>query len=369
MSRVPLALALLLVTVSAALAQGGPPPARVQLDAVRSESLEQWREVTGSLRALRRSTLSAEVEGRVVSVPVREGDHLETGATVARLDDTLLKLGVDSARAALSARGAAVLDAEAQLEKAARDLPRAQRLFETSQAVSEQVVDDARTSLARAQAGLARAEAEQRSAQAALSRAREQLADAVVTAPFAGAVVARHVEIGSWLRVGDAVADLASVDDLEAWLHVPERYLGRLASLEDGLQLRVPALGRVLEAPLSAIVPDADPLARTLTVRVSVPDPSGLTPGMSVVGLVPTGVQEPSLTVSRDALLRDDAGEFVYFNGGGHAVVARVTTLFAAGERVAVRSQQLQPGMKVVTEGHQRLFPGQPLVDMNGGGS
>jgi RND family efflux transporter MFP subunit len=369
MPRALPSLLFLLATAAAALAQGGPPPARVQLDPVRSESLEQWREVTGSLRAVHRSTIAAEVEGRVVEMPVREGDRVEKGAVLARLDDRLLGLAVAGARAELASKRAAVSDAEAQREKAARDLPRAQRLFESSQAVSEQVVDDAQTALLRAEAGVARAEAGRRSAEVELERARELLGDAVVTAPFPGTVVGKHVDSGAWVRTGDGIVDLASVDELEAWLDVPERYLVRIGALRNGLQLRIPALGRVLEASLSTVVPDADPLSRTLTVRVAVPRTEGLAPGMSVVGLAPTGRQEDSLTVDRDAILRDDAGEFVYFDGGGRAMVARVETLFTAGDRVAIHSSQLNPGMQVVTEGHQRLFPGQPLAPMGAGGS
>ena len=51
------------------------------------------------------------------------------------------------------------------------------------------------------------------------------------------------------------------------------------------------------------------------------------------------------------------------------SLVARVETLFPVGGRVALRSVQLRPGTPVVTEGHQRLSPGQPLASINGGGS
>lgn len=343
---------------------GGPPPAKVVLGDVRDEQVEQWREVTGSLRALQRSTVAAEVEGRAIDVPVREGEAVAAGGLLARQDATLLRLAADSAAAELGARRAAVADAQAVLEKAERDLPRARRLYESEQAVSEQVYDDAGTDLARARAGLERARAEQTRAEAELARARERLEDAAIRAPFAGTVVLRHAEAGEWLRVGDPVAELVSAERLEAWLDVPERYLQRLRALDDRVQLRLPAIGQVVQAPVTAVVPQADELARTLKVRVAVPDASHLAPGMSVIGLVPTGVRESSLTVPEDAVLRDDAGEFVYFDGGGQAVVARVETLFAVGDRVALRSSSLRPGMKVVVEGHQRLFPGQPLQAM-----
>ena len=360
-ARPALFAALLAVLAPTASAQQGPPPANVVLDEVRSENAEQWREVTGSLRALQRATVAAEVEARVLSVALRAGESVERGGLLAKQDPTLLKLAVDGARAELDARKAAVADAQAGLEKAERDLPRARRLFEADRAVAEQVFDDARTTEARARAGLEVAKAEEQRAAAALAEAREQLDDATIRAPFAGTVVARLAEDGEWLRVGDPVVELVTADRLEAWLDIPERYLQRLHQLNDRVQLRLPALGTVLSAPVTAIVPLADELARTVQVRVAVPETQDLAPGMSVIGLVPTGQRETTLTVPEDAVLRDDAGEFVYFDGGGRAVVARVETLFAVGDRVAVRSSSLRPGAKVVVEGNQRLFPGQPL--------
>jgi membrane fusion protein (multidrug efflux system) len=89
---------------------------------------------------------------------------------------------------------------------------------------------------------------------------------------------------------------------------------------------------------------------------------------MSVVGLVPTGVRDESLTVPQDAVLRDDAGEYVYVDGGGRAAVVRVETLFSVDDRLVVRSTGLQPGARVVVEGHQRMFPGQPLEPVGGPG-
>ena len=55
---------------SAALAQpgGGPPPSPVVVEAVRMETVEQWREVTGELRAVRRALLASEEDGLVVEV-------------------------------------------------------------------------------------------------------------------------------------------------------------------------------------------------------------------------------------------------------------------------------------------------------------
>src|SRR5688572_14095863 len=73
---------------------GGPPPARVVLDKARIERIEQQRMVTGELQATRRALLATQEQGWVVEFSVREGDLIEAGGVVARLDDKLLDLEV-----------------------------------------------------------------------------------------------------------------------------------------------------------------------------------------------------------------------------------------------------------------------------------
>ena len=85
-------------------------------------------------------------------------------------------------------------------------------------------------------------------------------------------------------------------------------------------------------------------------------------PGMSVVGLAPTGEDVDVLTVHKDAILRDNAGAYVFYDAGSTAMAARVTELFPIGDFMAIRSAGVQPGTMVVVEGNERLYPGANLV-------
>jgi len=77
--------------------------------------------------------------------------------------------------------------------------------------------------------------------------------------------------------------------------------------------------------------------SRLFPIRVAIPNPGELAqPGMTVVGMVPVGRKMPRLTIHKDAILRDDAGEFVYFDAGGMAMPARVRTRFSIGDRVVI---------------------------------
>lgn len=354
----------------ASSARAQAPAASVRVDVARSEPIETWRESTGQIRASRRSVLAAEEEGLVAQMLVREGDKVDSGQVIARLDDKRAALELRRAEAVLKSVEAVVAEREALVDNARRDLERVQQTYDRGGG-NEREIDQARTSLQAAEARLAAARADVVLNEVLVDLAGTRLEDMTVRAPFAGRIVRRSAEVGQWLGGGDAVAEIVSLETVEAWIDVPERLVARLN--EDGgrVRVRIPATGDEVEATSFTVVPDADPRSRLFPVRIVLENPDErLRPGMSAMGLTPTGVTEPTLTVHKDAMLRDDAGEFVYFavpgEGGSYmGAPARVTRLFAAGDRVAIRAGALPPGAMVVVEGNERMFPMQPLNILN----
>ncbi|MHC4830544.1 MAG: efflux RND transporter periplasmic adaptor subunit, partial [Planctomycetota bacterium] len=265
---------------------------------------------------------------------------------------------------ALEAARAALVDVRrAEAEKAKLDYDRAATLLNTSSAGSKAEVDRTRTEVQAANARVRAAEAERDQATILKERASQAEADMTVLAPFDGVVVRKRTEVGEWVRPGDPVVDLLDLDQIDVWLDVPERWLGRLNDPKTELKIDVPATGDGFAVTGAAVVPLADALSRLFPVRVRMQNPTRrLKPGMRVSGFVPTGEKRPVLTVHKDAILRDDAGAFVYFAAGTTAAVARIEPLYATSRtRMAVRAQGLKPGSQVVTEGNERLFPGRPL--------
>lgn len=358
-----LVLGLLLAATSAAAAQpeGGPPPASVTLDPARTEAIEQWREVTGELRVVRRSIVASRQDGQVVEMLVDDGEAVEAGAVLARLDPTLASLAVAQEAARVAAQQGVVARLASELEKSRRDWTRYEGLGANG-SVSGQELDDIQTATALSEASSAEAAGDLASARAALAAAQERLAQMIVVAPFAGRVVRKQTEVGQWLQAGDPVAEVVALDQIEARLNVPESIAAGLKEGESTVRVRVRALGAEATGVVGFVLPEADAMSRLFPVRVVLANADGrMRPGMSIVGLIGSGLIAPSLTVAKDAILRDDAGEFLYFDAGGRAAVARVRTLFASGDRVAIAGG-LPPGANVVVSGNERLFPGQPLA-------
>jgi multidrug efflux pump subunit AcrA (membrane-fusion protein) len=193
----------ILATLLGGAAARGQPPAWVVVDPARLESVEQWREVTGELRAVRRSLLAAQEEGLVVDLLRQE--------VIARLHDVRAVLDVERAAADAEARKALVVQREADAEKMGRDLSRIEEMVSRG-AGNERERDNARTDQKTAAARLDQARAELAAAEAQLGLARQRLADLTIEAPFGGVVVSRRTDVGQWLQRGDAVVEIVALD-------------------------------------------------------------------------------------------------------------------------------------------------------------
>jgi RND family efflux transporter MFP subunit len=332
----------------------------VKVDPARTEMIEQWREVSGELRVLKRSVIASRQEGQVVRMLVDAGETVKQGDVLASLDEVLTEIDVRRFEAELASKRGAVTAREAELDRANRDWARYEAL--DNRTVADRDIDAARSSAALATARLDESRADVAGADAALATARERLAQMTIRAPFAGRVVQKMTEVGQWLRSGDAVVEVIALDQIEARLDVPEDLAAMLLQGDPRVKVRIKPLGTEVEGSVLGFLPEADRLSRLVPLRVVLPNEKELLrPGMSITGLVATGKSAPTVTVSKDGVLRDDAGEFLFFDAGGSAVPVRVRTRFGIGDRVAVEAN-LPPGANVIVQGNERLFPGQPVM-------
>jgi RND family efflux transporter MFP subunit len=353
---------------STTLAQNGPPPAQVFLETAKLETLADARPVTGEIRSRHTAELASQVEGLALEVLIEEGDQVKQGQVVARLDAQRAQLEFERAQAQLLSDQSLIDQRQADLEQARRDLARVEELDARASAGAAQL-DAARTLVASRAAELAQARADLAVSQSNLAIAAKELKDMSITAPFAGTVTSKHTEVGQWIATGDPICTIVSMTELEARIDIPQSLLPALerannaTSNKPTIEIKLPSIPVPMNATVHAVVPQADTLSRLFPVRLFVDDPEKqLRPGMSLTAMVPTGTQADLLTVSKDAILRNSAGEYVYFNNNGAAALAPITRLFSVGNRVVIRSPMIRPGVQVVIEGNERMFPTQPMI-------
>jgi len=352
-------------------AQNGPPPARVKLENLRMMEVEQRRSVTGDLRASARSRVATQIAGQVLEMMVDVGDEVERGAVIARLDSELLEIDLVRAEAEIRANEATVNEREASIRLAQFDVDRLEVLAR-SQGATVRELEDARARLDEVKARLAVATADLAAAASDAARIRKRIGDTQVRAPFAGQVIAKATEVGEWLSEGGMVVELVSIETIDAYLDVPQQFVASLQRQPDSagnlptVSVRIDALGAVVESSDVVVIGSGDRLARTFPVRVRIVNPDrDMKPGMSVTGSVPTGERTTALTISKDAVRRNDAGTFTFFDGGGGVAAARpVELMFAVGDRYVMRDRGWSTDTRVIVEGNERVFPGQPLIDI-----
>lgn len=361
-------LVLIGIILPAALSAQGMPPQPVRVDPVRLEMIVERRLVTGEIRAVHASSVAVRESGLVCRIEVREGRIVEKDAVLARLDDSRLCIELATVKAAGDVARANLEERRFLLEQAARDLE-ALKSLSRSQASNPKELADAGSTHKAAGARVRQAEflLEENDRRADLLRRRIQ--DMVIRAPFAGAVTMKHKEVGEWVGVGEAVFDLTSVSDLEAWLAAPQSIYASVKKGGIPVTLVVDATGKTVQATDYRIVPRVDVRGRTFPLVVRIPGGgASVAPGMSVTAWVPTGKRAKQMTVSKNALLTGDSGYYLYVARGGSpdkpaaATPVQVKRLFAVRDRVVVQSPGLRSGDRAIVEGNERLFPMTPVI-------
>ena len=340
----------------------GRPPTPVRAEPVVVAEVQEHRQITGDLRALARSNVATIEAGLVVECPIEEGDVVKRGDVLARLDDRRVVLELRRIEAQAKSAQATVAERAAEVRRRQRDYELLTQLSQSS-AGNPKELADAESDLQVAQARHEQAERDVEVLHAQAELLRTRLEDTVITAPFDGVIVTKHTEVGQWLGAGDPLTEIVSVGAFDAWLSVPQSYAEAVTQkgVEVGIQVRASQRRYPPTAP--RIIRQVDPIARTFHLVVRVEDEEDhLAPGMSVTGWVPTGQRARHLLLPRDALLRNQAGFFVYQvsqrpGAPAQALPRQVEMLFEYEAFVAIRPGGLEEGDLVVTEGNERLFP------------
>jgi RND family efflux transporter MFP subunit len=319
-----------------------PAPARVELERVGSAALRAVISASGTIEARRITEIGSEVPGRIVEVLVDVGDSVTEGAVLFRIDPGPYRMALAEAEAGLSLARAESANAQ---EEAAR-----LRLLLEQRAASQQRYDQLRTRAEVARAQVAQGEAR-------VAKARRDLAQTEVRAPYAGSVVERRAHEGAMTGQGPILV-LQESGALEAILNVPEATPVPVR-VGDPVRLFVEGLADPLEARIERVSGRVDPGTRTYEVRGSVADPSGLVKAGSYARAELASTRaEPRPVVHRSALVTRDGRSFVLRVEDGVVRYASVRVGIVDGERAELLSGVAEGDLVVRGEATTRLAEG-----------
>jgi RND family efflux transporter MFP subunit len=347
-------------------------------------------DASGYVVARRQATVSSKITGRVIDVLIEEGQHVQAGQVIARLDASNYKANLDEASAQEATSQANLKVAQISADLAGPKYQRNQQIHAKG-FLSEQAVEDARGAYETSLANLEVAKRQVAGSRANLEVAQRNLNDTVVTAPFSGVVTVKAAQPGEivspisagggFTRTG--ICTIVDMESLEVEVDVAESFINRVSA---GMPATVKLDAYpdwVIPAEVIAVIPTADRSKATVTVRVGMKQKDArIVPemGARVSFLAPaeapsSGAAAPtrSVTVPADAVQTEGDQPVVYVISDGK-VERRAVRLGAKTDQGQVLLAGVSAGETVAVGGQGKLKDGsavrivkKPVSDQSAG--
>ncbi|HHN74186.1 MAG TPA: efflux RND transporter periplasmic adaptor subunit [Acidobacteria bacterium] len=322
----------------------------VRVVRVGSGEVQTTHHYLGQVLGRTEVTLAPRITGRILEVTVREGDRVQAGQTLVRLDSREIDDAVARAEARLASARVALEAARVALETQQDATARDEVLFE-AEAISREQRDRSRAASQAAKARFAASQAQLTAAKSTLDSARTRLAYAHLEAPVEGRVAARLADPGDLATPGRAVLRIVPVEAVRVRCRAPAE---DLSALEVGRDARLAVGDRTLNARISRTFP-AMGREHLATFEIDLADPPAeLVPG-ATVGVDVVVSSASGSTVPTDSLLEGERGSFVFTTEGRTAHLVKVEPLARSEQRVAVAGPP-NPGEWVIVARPSRLM-------------
>lgn len=335
--------------------QGGPLPQRVLYVTPATESVTEFEEFTGRTAATEVIELRARVSGYLDKLHFEDGEEVVEDQPLFTIDDR--PFIAEEKRTA-----AAVAQYEARIKRLESQEKRSKTLFD-KQAISQDEYETIKYDLAEARATLD-------AAKASHETARLNLDFTKVTAPTAGRIGRRMVDVGNLVTADvTMLATIVPLEKVYVYFDMDERTVLKLRRLEhrgmissamkEDVTVNI-ALADSEEFALTGTIDfldnQVDPATGTLRVRATVENPDDLlSPGLFVRLRYPIGKAEPSMIIPEESLGSDQGRPFVYIINDENKIEARNVELGPQVGPNRVIREGLSDGERIAVTGLQRL--------------
>jgi membrane fusion protein (multidrug efflux system) len=337
--------ALLLVALAACKPpeEGGPPPGpaaagegsgaaeMVESVLLNGAHFFELAELHGETAPIRAADISAQIGGRIIELPVEEGQWVTEGDTVLRMN---------------ARQGAATIDRmEVQLDQLEADIERTQRLIDRGLA---------------SEATLEQLQSQRDTISEGIDEVEVGMGEARTRAPISGTVTERFHEEGEFVAMGSPVARIVDLTTIVVSVGLPER---DIVYVQEGqtVSVRIEATGEVLTGTLVRVGLEANPRNRTFPLEIHIENSDGhLRGGMRATAILVKRDYPSAVVIPRDSVLQAIEGAEVMVNLDGVAQ-ARHIRLGPGHGRFVVVEEGLAAGDELIVRGHRDLVQGAPL--------
>jgi HlyD family secretion protein len=254
------------VIIGVAASTAGGDAVQVRIEAVGQRDLVATVTASGWIRPNRKVDVQADIMGRITQLAVDEGDRVQRGQILLRIDPTAYEAAVARARAAVSEAQAREAQAKANVIQAERAHQRLAQLASNPNLVSKQQLEEAETQVLVQKELLEAARFGVVQTREALNEAMDRLNKTVIRAPMSCVVTRLNVEegetaiVGTMNNAGSLLLTVADLGVMEAVVRVdetdiPDIKLGDSATVEIDAFQRQKFKGRVTEISHSSVRP------------------------------------------------------------------------------------------------------------------
>ncbi|HET7266914.1 MAG TPA: efflux RND transporter periplasmic adaptor subunit [Oleiagrimonas sp.] len=320
-----------------------------------------YLQATGTVQALRTVTMQPQVGGRLLSIEFDEGQEVDKGQVLARIDPRSYKATYDQAVARMHSD-------EALLATARSNLSRSKQLI-AKHYISQQDLNTQVNKVKQLEATVA-------ADKASVEDARINLDYTKIRAPISGLAGIRQVDPGNVLTTGSAIVVLTRVHPINVMFSLPAEDLDKVRAAQAKAPLPVVVLQRtgdqhVLadDGKLTVIDNRIDPNTGTFTLKSEFPNEhTELWPGQYVSVRMQVDTVHDGLVIPTQAVQRGPDGDYVYVLQKDDTVKMQpVTVGDEVGDTHVLVAKGLAAGDKVVTEGQFRLKPGKKVKPLKPG--
>jgi multidrug efflux system membrane fusion protein len=329
--------------------QGGSAPPVVAADVVLTD-MPVILTAPGTVEPQATVAVKPRVDGQIAEVLFKEGDLVNAGQVLFRLDERLARAQIAQAEANVRRDQALLAEAEAAYAR-------------SSQLVSKKIVSESTQDTARSRVDALKASIS--AGRAAIDAQKAQLDYLTITAPIRGRTGSTIFEPGANVRAAET-APLVTINQtqpISVTFAVPQTELIALRrALAAGARAKVTVNGSkpaTREGALAFIDNQVDRATGTLTAKILVPnDDELLWPGLAVDVALETEVVRDMPTVPVSAVLPSQNGMIVWVIGQDGKVQPRPVALARVVGQMAYLGSGIRAGERVVTDGHGRIAEG-----------
>jgi membrane fusion protein, multidrug efflux system len=295
------------------------------------KKFDHYIKTQGSVESEQNVQVSAKTMGVITNVLVREGEMVTKGQTLAQIDNTLILRGID--------------EVKSQLELAKTVYDRQKNLWDQKIGTEVQFLQ---------------AKSGKESLESRLASMQEQNDMSRIKSPVNGVVDALDVKVGQNISPGMPAARVVNNSDLKLVANVSEIYANQLKQGNKAI-VTFPDINKTVEAKISFVARNIDPLSRTFVVEATLPSSADLRPNMTAILKIVYDTEPSAIVVSINIVQTVNGEKVVYVaEAQGKNMVARkrVVTIDGVFDNQA-QVKGLKAGDKLITVGYQGLTDGE----------